>query len=76
MDQYTADEALALITGGSEYVSDRESDIEEDPEFLLPHSDNEHEAEVELDRLSPSHSFRGSSTPVLPCSSAENSAGK
>ena len=40
MDQYTADEALALITGASEYVSDGESDIEEDSVFLLPHSDN------------------------------------
>ena len=77
MDQYTVDEALALITGESEYVSNGESDIEEDPEFLPPHSDDEHEAEDKLEltgQLSPSHSF--STTPVLPCSSAENSAGK
>ena len=49
MDQYTADEALTLITGGSEYMSDEESDIEEDSEFLLPHNDDKGEAELEVE---------------------------
>ena len=56
MERYTADEALDLITDGSGLGDDGESDIGEDPEFLLPQVEDEPPAdEPEPETLSPSH---------------------
>ena len=44
MERYTADEALTMITDSSGLVGDEESDIEEDPGFLLPRIDDEQES--------------------------------
>ena len=79
MERFTSEEALVLVTDGSDTISDEESDIDEDPAFLLPHSasDAEQEELAVAGTLSPSHTT--SFTPTLPTISptpAVNSSGQ
>lgn len=55
MEQYTIDETITLVTEGCDYMDDGDSDIEEDPAFPLPQSDDEEEFVQELMPGSPSH---------------------
>ena len=84
MARYTAEEASALIVDGSDDQPDSDesgSEIDEDPEFPLPHSDSDDqesqqpdsESESDEDPEPPSSRHRQSLSPPLfsPSSSSE-----
>ena len=79
MAQYTAYEAMELITGDNDAMSDDESEIDEDPAFLLPHSDDELETELEpalTETLSPAPTLTSNVPAASTTATAVHSNGK